>query len=294
MNPVDFPSRDEFDSDAYEQMHPDVAAAIAAGIVASGWQHYLLHGHRERRAWPRQPNRLAGVLTEISPQDEMHRANPEHYYDVGESARRVIEHALSSVHRPPETVHRILDLPCGHGRVLRFLRAAFPQAELSACDLNRDGVEFCAKAFGAQPIHSDPDPRRVPLNRDYDLIWCGSLLTHLSEPNCVNFLEVFHDALAPGGLAVVTLHGRHFADDLASGRRTGDLSTAGIAELVRQYRASGFGYVNYPATPDYGFSLTHPSCTFTRLVATRPWRVADYRESAWDRRQDVLVLQKKR
>lgn len=292
MNDSEGPSRDEFDSDAYEQMHPDVAAAVANGTVASGWQHFLLHGRREQRAWPRQPNRLEGVVTEISPLDEMHGANPEHYFDVGESARRAIEHALAAVRRPAATVRRVLDLPCGHGRVLRFLRAAYPQAELTACDLNRDGVEFCARSFGAVPVPSDPDPVCVPLAGGYDLIWCGSLLTHLPEARCVGFLELFHGALAPGGLAVVTLHGRHFADDLAAGRRTGDLPGERLAELLRQYRADGFGYVDYPGENGYGFSLAHPSRTFARLVTTRAWRVVGYRESAWDRRQDVLVLQK--
>ena len=74
---------------------------------------------------------------------------------------------------------RILDFPCGHGRVLRYLRAEFPQAEITACDLLRDGVDFCAANFGAIPVYSDPDPSRIGLPRDaFDLIWVGSLFTH--------------------------------------------------------------------------------------------------------------------
>ena len=43
-----------------------------------------------------------------------------------------------------EEVARLLDLPCGHGRVMRYLRAAFPRAEITGCDLLRDGVDHCA------------------------------------------------------------------------------------------------------------------------------------------------------
>ncbi len=292
MNAAPSPTRDEFDNEAYEQIHPDVAAAIADGVVGSGWQHFLLHGQRENRLWFRQPDRLAGIVTEISPHDEMLGGSREHYLDVGESARRVVLNALGTISRPASTVRRILDLPCGHGRVLRFLRAAFPAAELTACDLNRDGVDFCAARLGAVPVYSDVDPNRVALKPGFDLIWCGSLLTHLPHAQCAEFLALFHRVLAPGGLAIVSLHGRHYGREFAAERRTVDLSATQIAELLRQYTATGFGYVDYADGSGYGFSLVHPSFTFEQLVAAQTWRVVGYHEQGWDRRQDVLVLQK--
>ncbi len=286
------PLRDEFDACAYTQAYPDVAAAIASDVVASAWQHFLLHGRREQRAWFRQSNRLAGVVTEVSPRDEMFSGNLEHYFDVGESARRVVENALATIGRPGSTVLRILDLPCGHGRVLRFLRAAFPHAELTACDLNHDGVDFCANQLGAIPVHSHTKPDEVPLSGAFDLIWCGSLLTHLSQARCAEFLSLFHRVLAPGGIAVVTLHGRHYERELASGRRTVDLPAAQIADLLRQYQAHGFGYVDYADASGYGFSLAHPRFTFEQLVPALSWRIVGFHEQGWDQRQDVLVLQK--
>src|SRR5437870_5495298 len=72
-------------------------------------------------------------------------------------------------------VRRILDLPCGHGRVLRVLKAAFPGAALTACDIDRDGVDFCASRFGAEPVYSVEDPGRIPVRGPFDLIWVGSL-----------------------------------------------------------------------------------------------------------------------
>ena len=60
-------------------------------------------------------------------------------------------------------VKRILDLPCGHGRVLRYLSAAFPEAEITACDIMREGVDFCASTFGAIPVYSQDDPQQIPL-----------------------------------------------------------------------------------------------------------------------------------
>lgn len=287
------PSRDVFDEEAYVQLHADVAEAIAAGVVGSGWQHYTLHGRREGRAWVLQPDRMSGVSRDISPHDEMFAGDAEHYFDVGESALRAVQRSLGVLHRPAATVRRILDLPCGHGRVLRFLRAAFPAAELTACDLNRDGVEFCARTFGAQPVFSHADVERIPLSGEFDLIWCGSLLTHLPRERCAAFLRLFHRALAPGGLVVFTLHGRHHEEELASGRRTVDLAPAQIAALLADYRGEGFGYVDYSAERGYGFSLAHPGFVAGKLLTADAWRLVGYCEQGWDRRRDVVSLQRR-
>lgn len=126
------------------------------------------------------------VIRAISPNDEMFNAwgrDEASYHAVGRAGLDCVLRALDAAGKPMEEVHRVLDLPCGHGRVLRYLRAAFPEAEITACDLLRDGVDYCAATFGAVPVHSHEDPVRIPLERNaFDLIWVGSLLTHLDAP----------------------------------------------------------------------------------------------------------------
>ncbi len=285
-------TRDTFDEDAYLALHADVAAAVGAGIVGSGWQHFQLHGAREGRRWVPQPDRMSGVNADIAAGDEMFGGNREHYFDVGHGALRAIDAALREAGLPDDRVRRVLDLPCGHGRVLRFLRARFPAAEITACDLNRDGVEFCARTFGAQPVYSQVDPARLELAGGFDVIWCGSLLTHLPRAAGEAFLRLFAQALAPGGVLVVTLHGRHYAEHLASGRRTGDLDAARIVSLLAQHARGGFGYVDYVGHSGYGFSLTAREFVLANWVPLADWRVVNYREQGWDRRQDVLSLQR--
>ncbi|WP_373458513.1 class I SAM-dependent methyltransferase [Neorhizobium huautlense] len=76
---------------------------------------------------------------------------------------------------------RILDFPCGHGRALRYLRAAYPDADIFVSDINEPGVEFCRTQFGARPFRSYVELENTELTPSMDLIWCGSLLTHLDE-----------------------------------------------------------------------------------------------------------------
>ncbi len=286
------PPRAEFDEEGYLQLYPDIARGVASGAIESGWSHFAASGFAEGRDWIPQADPFIGVTKEISPHDEMFTGNERHYFDVGASALRCIEAALVAARRPRSTISRILDLPCGHGRTLRFLQQAFPQAELVACDLNRDGVDFCAGKFGAAPVYSHVDVSQIPHQGTVDLIWCGSLLTHLSEEKCRAFLNFFHRILGHRGILAFTLHGRYCERELASGRNRHNLTEAQVTELLSDYHKHGFGYVPYIGDPDYGFSLSHPSCVLTRLLDEPTWRLIGYHETGWDRRQDVVSVQK--
>src|SRR5882672_2627015 len=106
------------------------------------------------------PERLA-ISDEIAPKDGMYNGNLTHYMGVGYSALRCIGSNLlvAGVAEPA----RILDLPCGHGRVMRALRAAFPAAEITGCDLDQDGVAHCGRVFGATGVVSEEEPRSIRL-----------------------------------------------------------------------------------------------------------------------------------
>ena len=75
------------------------------------------------------------------------------------------------------------------------------------CDIDEDGVDFCARVFGADPIVSHDDPAEVSFDRQYELAWSGSLFTHLSADRWPGFLEMFARAIEPGGLVLFTANG---------------------------------------------------------------------------------------
>lgn len=289
----DSPTRDTFDEEAYRALHPDVAAAVDAGVVGSGWQHFQLHGQREGRRWVAMSHRLEGVVRTVATDDEMSSGNAEHYFDVGESAMRRVADAVRAAGLRPERIRRILDLPCGHGRVLRFLRAAYPHAEIVACDLNASGVAFCAREFGAVPVLSEVEVENVDLSGGFDLIWCGSLLTHLPLSRGERFARWFARQLSPGGVWVGTFHGRRCEESLASGRRTVDLDAASTRELLVQVGATGCGYVDYRDQAGYGFSLFRADLARARLGACGEWDEVFFRPQGWDDRQDVIAFRRR-
>jgi hypothetical protein len=70
-------------------------------------------------------------------------------------------------------------------------------------------VDFCADTFGAQPVYATVRPQDISFEDDFDLIWSGSLFTHLDTDRFVGFLKLFESCLTIEGLLVFTTNGRH-------------------------------------------------------------------------------------
>ena len=231
---------------------------------------------------------MARVDRVIAPGDSMFRGNTEHYFAVAGQALRACLHGLQAAGRPDP--RRVLDFGCGYGRVLRTFRAAFPAAELIASDIELDGVDHCVRFFGATGLPASVRIEEIPQVSDIDLIWSGSVLTHLDVAAWDALLGYFERALAPGGVAVVTTHGRRVAWRMDHGGDYG-LTEQDHRRVLSGYRDSGFGYADYPGQPGYGISLSTPAWV-TGHVLTPRLRLAGYLEAGWDGHQDVLILVK--
>ncbi len=230
------------------------------------------------------------VIDEISPNDVMYRLAPDYYFPLGGLALKAIQEFMALVGLP--TVKTILDLPCGHGRVLRFLRAAFPDAVIAACDIDPDAVDFCARTFDARPIYSTADLATVPLHDSYDLIWCGSLLTHIHANQWRDLLALCSAHLNDLGLLVFTTHGRHHANRFRSKQTKLGLSDWAVTAILSDYEQFGFGYQNFAGREGYGISLSSPSWVCSQIIQTSGLRLAGYQERGWGGQQDAVACVK--
>ncbi len=230
----------------------------------------------------------------VSPRDEMVFPGAEaQYFEIGRRALDLIMLAGRLCNRP--SYQRILDLPCGHGRVLRWLRAAWPHAVITACDLNHDGVDFCRDRFGAEPLYSRPDLRELPatLRGSFDLVWCGSLLTHLPVETALRTLDCLLDWTCDDGVLVFSTQGRFLSTQLARGE--GDYAdNVDVVSLLHEYRRSGAAFQPYHEDPAgrYGLTLLSPEFLHRTLQRRTDVIVRGFFEQAWGV-QDVCVLYRK-
>ena len=213
--------------------------------------------------------RFPEVSEDVSPRDHMFKVK-ERYLNLGRRGLECIR--LAMVAAGITAVASALDLPSGHGRVLRWIRAEFPDARLGACDIDHDGVDFCAATFGATPVYGHEDPADIEIDAPYELIWCGSLLTHLPPEQWDGFLDLFARALAPGGLLVVTTHGRRIAERVRDPEERRVYNPIDHDALLADYERDGIGYAEYQHDAEYRRRLSLPSRYGISLV--RPSRVA--------------------
>jgi SAM-dependent methyltransferase len=232
---------------------------------------------------------ISTVSTEVSPNDRMFamdRCMP-FYLWVGASAIRCIRRSMSLLGK--QNAATILDFGCGHGRVLRMLRAVFCDAKLTACDVLEDGVEFCARAFDATPVRSHVDAAQVAIDQHFDLVWCGSLFTHLDRPRWNGFLRLIESVLEPGGAFVFTVQGRHIADTWRAGPPQPEHPRRTMDRILADYDSAGFGYSDYPGMLNWGDALVTPAWVRGAIANTERLELVDHVETAWAAAQDVVT-----
>jgi len=244
---------------------------------------------RSRQGLPRQDSHAPMPASPvIAPADDMGVADTAQYFLLGREALILLQQASARAGGAP--VDSILDLPGGFGRVARWLRVAYPAARVTVCDIQQPGVAFCVEQLGVTGVMAKLDGSHwAALPGPYDMIWCGSLLTHLGRDEWINHLRRFAERLGPRGILVFTSHGRLVLDKLQCGENDYGLPPAESTRLCAATVAEGFGYVDYPATPGYGISAAQPAWVFELIARETKLRVLDYRESAWDQHQDVIV-----
>jgi len=243
---------------------------------------------RRRMRRPGAPLTFPAVAGVIHPDDDMKHPDDvdgTHYASVGRSAIAAIDQALTDAGRSFGDVQSCLDMPCGYGRVLRLLAQKIAPERITACDINRQAIRFCATQFGVTPLRSTPNLDRRSLG-SHDLIWCGSLVTHLDEERVARLLRSFADALAPGGIAVVTIH----AEPPVAGPYA-ELHD----EIERALRERGHFHVPFDsALFEYGLAWHTPQHLDRAFAAAsgETVRLVGHHRRAWDDHHDVLAFQR--
>jgi SAM-dependent methyltransferase len=229
------------------------------------------------------------VVSDVSPNDTMMTSSWTAYLLTGARAFACIRSSLELAGK--RSIERVLDFGSGHGRVLRVLKAAFADASFVACDLDEDAVEFCASTFGATPVVSHENPDRIEIEGRFDLIWSGSVFTHVDAVCWPAFLTKLESLLAPSGILVFTAHG---APEVERLRDQNAVSATGLSQderktVLESYDRTGFGYAGYSFRSDFGTAVASPAWVRGRIAECSRLRLLKHAEHAWGGGQDVVT-----
>jgi SAM-dependent methyltransferase len=219
----------------------------------------------------------------------------QHYFFAGRSALLTVLNVLSirSSYRGGQVpVQDILDFGCGHGRITRWFRAGFPNARIHVTDYDRTGVEFCVEQFGCQDTRGE-----IPADQ-FDLVWLGSVFTHLPAHIVEPLLESLLTSLRPNGVLVFTSQGRYSVErmqhfDWGKDERNWmhyNISRERFETIVKQYHESKYGYVDYPDKKDYGVCIAQPAWYSQRVLKSDDFIQILFQEKGSDNHQDVSAF----
>jgi ubiquinone/menaquinone biosynthesis C-methylase UbiE len=106
--------------------------------------------------------------------------------------------------------HRIMEMGCAAGRMLRFLEDVADNCEVWGMDISGEHIMWCKQKL-SPPFHffiATQYPHLPFADEYFDLIYAGSVFTHIDDLADAWFLEL-RRMLKPGGRLYVTIHDEH-------------------------------------------------------------------------------------
>jgi len=216
--------------------------------------------------------------------------NMEHYKSVGVSAVKLIKSGINRANMVVNENSNILDFPCGYGRILRYLKKEFPQAKFFGSDIDPRALNFCKKEFDIIPIQSNIDFNKVMFPVSFDLIWVGSLFTHIDSQDFQDLLETLISSLKEKGIIIFTTHGIECLNQLDSY----GVDFVNPHAIEKKLDKMGFVFQPYPGQSHYGISIS--TRLFVMETVNQAFgdkvRLIFYKKRGWDDHQDVYAFQK--
>ena len=230
------------------------------------------------------------------------------YNRIGKSAWSLIENGLALANRSPDEIEELLDFGCGYGRVTRAIVQKISAKKISVFDADPNAALFCANEFKVRPLkftkRSGWNYDSVPFG-NYDVIWAGSVFTHLSKGFTEETLSLIDRLLNPNGLLIFTTHGEKTFWRLQEGQYGNRLQSL-APKIMDDFNEGGFCFIPYDReeieilpfrfvrAKDFGMSWMSSLFVNTLLEDVSSGRLTQlcFEPIGWDGHQDVHCYKK--
>ena len=157
--------------------------------------------------------KLPEINTNVAKQDLMfinslmdHSLNSTYkaYLKTGINARNIIAKASSAAFGNLSNINSILDFASGYGRLTRHLVHDINRNKIWVSDIKQSAIEFQMDEFGVNGVNSTYVPEEFnPLN-EFDVIYVGSLFSHLPQDLFKRWLKKLALTLSENGILIFT------------------------------------------------------------------------------------------
>ncbi|HEY3727903.1 MAG TPA: class I SAM-dependent methyltransferase [Solirubrobacteraceae bacterium] len=223
------------------------------------------------------------------------------YVEGGRQAAAELAGALSAAGTSVDMICSVLDFGCGAGRVLPWFAELAPAAAGSGCDVDGSAIAWArAHRPGLDWTVSSFAPPLPYAAQSFDLVYSVSVLSHLGPEPERAWLGELRRVLAPGGMALLSVHGRRAFEEFRAGRtRTRWCRAEAFARgpldgqefLFVPYERSLFVDGELPGVGrEYGLAFHAPG--YVRSRWTAELEVLDVLERAVTGWQDLVVCRK--
>jgi CBS domain-containing protein len=262
----------------------DLLPVVESGKVVGALTHYDFAA--QSMLEPLLGPRTRGLVLEISALDPHFSGQRGPYLVAGASALESVQNTLDATEHGE--VSAVLDMGCGYGRETRMFRAAFPDASITACDVDPRAVAFCAETFGARPARWSGNPTDIGVDGNYDVIWAGGLFRSLDPEQWPDHLRLLEAHLDPRGVLIFTT----LAWQNSSSLRSLGVPEAEMAPLHELYEDQGFAYCPRLEDRESGLTLSAPGWTRWLVHNSTQLRVVRQVPDGWATpypREDVVA-----
>jgi SAM-dependent methyltransferase len=204
----------------------------------------------------------------------------EQFRETGLQTLKDIQTALTTV---GAALHArdVLDFGCGCGRLAGAIIETDAAVSYVGCDVDARAIAWCQAHLTPHRFLATTDRPPLPFAAgSFDVIWCGSVFTHLDEERQFVWLDELARLLRPGGVLLASVHGREsWRERLPSWAK---------AKLEK----SGFLYartnVDAGVHPDW-YQVAWHTEAYVRRHWARFFDVRGYLPRGFNNHQDIVV-----
>jgi SAM-dependent methyltransferase len=247
-----------------------------------------------RRLFP--PLAIEGLPGRVHPNDFMaNRLFPGKAKDYGDYVKHsrasfnIVSQALRYAGRCWSDVESVIDFGCGYGRVTRWLPTVLAPDKVTACDVQAEGVRWCAAEFGVRPLVGHPNITGTRFDT-YDVLFSISVATHLSPRRLEALFRALMRIINPGGVAIFSTNGPISAQTASRIRAYIDQQ-----KVLSDLDQTGSAFIPYPHYADAELGdtfLTNQYVVRSMAELAPEFVVVAYEEARFWSVQDCYVFKK--